>query len=209
MLWYRFCRIVAASILQLFYRPIRINPDRVPLTGPVLLISNHQSHFDPPAIACCLRKRACAFLARESLFHNPLFGWLIRSLNSIPIKRDASDTAAMKAALEALARGNPILVFPEGTRSETGEIQPFKRGVALLIKRSNAPVVPVAIHGSRDAWPKGRPFPRLLGARIAIAFGQPIDPDQLMTVGADQAIETIRQHILDLHEQTRQALEKS
>lgn len=206
MLWYRLCRFVAASILQILYRPIRINPDRVPLTGPVLLISNHQSHFDPPAIACCIRKRACAFLARDSLFKVPLLGRLIRSLNSIPIKRDASDTAAMKTTLEALARGNPILVFPEGTRSESDEIQPFKRGVALLIKRSSAPVVPIAIHGSRHAWPKGRPFPKLLGARIALAFGQPLDPAQLMQEGADHAIETIRNHILELHEQAKTAL---
>ncbi len=208
-LWYRLCRFTAASILQILYRPIRINPQRVPLTGPVLLIANHQSHLDPPAISVCLNKRACAFLARESLFNNPVFGWLIRSLNSIPIKREASDTSAMKATLEALERGFPILIFPEGTRSPDGAIQPFKRGMALLIKRSGAPIVPVAIHGSRDAWPKGRPLPKLLAKRIAIAFGEPLDPQTLMIDGPDSAISIIRERIITLHQEAILALENS
>ena len=207
MLWYRFCRFAAASVLQLLYRPIRLHTDRIPLTGPVLLVANHQSHLDPPAISVCLNKRACAFLARESLFKNRLFGWLIGSLNSIPIKRDATDTAGMKATLEALAEGKPILVFPEGTRSEDGEVQPFKRGVALLIKRSDALIVPIGIHGSADAWPKGKSRPFIRGKRIAIAFGAPLDPEQLMQNGADNAIETLRNHIIGLHQEAIGALE--
>lgn len=207
MLWYRFCRFIAASVLQVLYRPIRLHTDRIPLTGPVLLVANHQSHLDPPAISICLNKRACAFLARESLFKNRLFGGLIRSLNSIPIKRDAGDAGAMKTTLEALAKGHPILVFPEGTRSNDCVVQPFKRGMVLLIKRSNALVVPVAIHGSGDAWPKGRLRPYVLGKRIAIVFGEPLDPEHLMQGGPDSAVETLRNHILALQQEAIGTLE--
>lgn len=150
--------------------------------GACLFASNHQSMLDPPLIGSCL-PREISFVARRSLFENPVFGFVIRACHSIPIDRGAADLGAIRAALGALSEGRGLLIFPEGTRSHDGEIGPAKAGAGLLACKSGAPVVPIRIWGARDVLPKGAMFP-LGSARIRVRFG-PVIPPQVYDPGKD------------------------
>lgn len=173
--------------LTLVFRTRVFGAHHVPGTGGVLLICNHQSNLDPPAVSSSVTHRQLSFVAKEDLFRNRLGAWLFGSLNSIPLKLGESDARAIKQVVHRLRTGNAVLIFPEGTRTPNGRVQPFKRGMSLLVKRSACPVVPVAIEGPFDIWPKGGKM-RLLSARIAVRFGRPIDADELMRDGPDAAL---------------------
>lgn len=182
-------------VLTLFYRLRRYHTHRMPRTGPVLIAANHQSHLDPPAIGMCNTTRPTHFLARAGLFKNPAFAWLISAVNSVPIKEESGDLGAIREILARLETGVPVLVFPEGSRSPDGEVHEFKRGIALLLKRARCPVVPVAIEGAYDAFPRHRMFPRLFGCRIAVMVGHPIPHDELLKDGAEAGLERLKNEI--------------
>lgn len=150
--------------------------DRLP-TGPCLIASNHQSFLDPPLIGASLPFEI-AFVARKSLFANPVFGSIIRACRAIPLDRDEADLAAIRRALATLAEGRKLLIFPEGTRSADGGLLPAKAGAGLLALRSGVPVVPVRIRGARDVLPRGGAVP-MGAARIRIRFGRAIPAAQL------------------------------
>lgn len=145
--------------------------------GPCLIASNHQSFLDPPLIGASLPFEI-AFVARKSLFENPVFGRVIRACRAIPLDRDEADLAAIRRALATLAEGRKLLIFPEGTRSADGELLPAKAGAGLLALRSGTPVVPVRIRGARDVLPRGGSIP-MGGARIRIRFGKAITAAEL------------------------------
>jgi 1-acyl-sn-glycerol-3-phosphate acyltransferase len=148
----------------------------VPSTGGVLLVSNHQSFLDPVLVAVRLY-RPVSFMARSSLFHNPYFGWLIRNLRAFPIQQGRADVGAMKETIRQLQAGNVLNVFPEGSRTETGELGPIEKGIALIIRKAGVPVVPVAVEGSFRAWPKGRKFFR--PHPIRVIYGKPMELHRL------------------------------
>jgi 1-acyl-sn-glycerol-3-phosphate acyltransferase len=128
--------------------------ENVPPTGGVLLVSNHQSYLDPVLLAVWL-KRPMSYLAKSELFRNPAFAWLIRALNAFPLRQGKGDKGAIEETIRRLQQGHLLAVFPEGTRSEDGELQPIQRGVALVVRRANVPIIPVVLDGSFQAWPKG------------------------------------------------------
>lgn len=142
--------------------------------GACLFASNHQSMVDPPLIGSCL-PREISFVARRTLFDNPIFGFIIRACNSIPLDRGQADVGAIRAALAALAAGRGLLIFPEGTRSADGVIAEAKAGAGLLACKSGVPVVPIHIRGARDVLPRGALFP-LVAARVRVRFGRPLAP---------------------------------
>jgi 1-acyl-sn-glycerol-3-phosphate acyltransferase len=121
--------------------------------GPAILASNHASYIDPPLVGVACNKDIY-YLARKSLFEKPVFGPLIARVNAFPVDRDRGDVAAVRAILQILKAGNRVVVFPEGTRSSDGNLQPAKAGVGLIIAKSLAPVVPIRIFGSYAALPK-------------------------------------------------------
>lgn len=149
---------------------------KVPLEGPLIIASNHASYMDPPAIGCCI-PRPVGYMARETLFDNPLFGAWIRSLNAFPVDRDGDSRQAIRQACERLAEGWALLVFPEGTRTVTGHLQEVRGGAGMLAARSGAPVLPVYLWGSYQSWPRGRSFPSrhrfkfLVGDVISVSKG--------------------------------------
>lgn len=143
-------------------------------TGACLFASNHQSMLDPPLIGSCL-PREIAFIARRSLFDNPVFGSVIRACHAIPVDRGEADIGAIRVALAALAEGRGLLIFPEGTRSQDGEFGEAKAGAGLLACKSGVPVVPIQIRGARDVLPRGALFP-VGGAQVRVRFGQPLMP---------------------------------
>lgn len=145
----------------------------MPRSGGVLLASNHQSFLDPAIIATCLG-REVHFMARSSLFRVPGFGPLISSLKAFPVDRDRTDLRAIRSTVERLRGGAVVLVFPEGTRTRTGEVGRVKAGIGLLARRSGVPIVPVRITGAFEVWPRTRLFPGL--GTIDILFGPPFRP---------------------------------
>ena len=147
--------------------------ENIPRTGGCLLAANHQSFLDPPLVAAFL-PREMHFMARRSLFRNPVFRALIVRYNAFAIERDRADVKGVRSAIERLEAGSILLVFPEGTRTRDGAVGPMKAGIGLLAERSAVPIVPVLIMGAHKVWPKGRLFPGL--GSIRLAFGKPILP---------------------------------
>jgi 1-acyl-sn-glycerol-3-phosphate acyltransferase len=113
-------------------------------------------------------------MARDDLFDRPLFNSLIRSLNAFPVRKNSADRTAVREAARRLAEGALVVVFPEGTRNDSGKLLQLQGGAALVAKKARCPIVPVAIHGARDAWPKR--FLIFHFWPVKVAFGPPIDP---------------------------------
>ncbi len=181
-------------LLIAFYGIRRYGKEQVTPNGPAIYVANHQSHLDPPIVGVLIADRPFSSLARASLFRNPFFAALIRWLGAVPLQQGKGDTAAIKTALAELEAGRRILIFPEGSRTHDGKLQPFKRGVILLIKRAKVPVIPVALDGAYDVWPIHRALPRLHG-RVGVVAGQPIDAEDLLADGPDKALERLRRTI--------------
>jgi 1-acyl-sn-glycerol-3-phosphate acyltransferase len=194
ILWWHFLHYLCFLWFLTCYRFRGFGQRHIPATGPVLFVSNHQSFLDPIVVGLAAHHRQFYALARSTLFDHPILGWLIRSLNAVPVARGESDTAAMRKCLDVLAEDHALLVFPEGTRSLDGTTGSFGRGIALLIKRSGATVVPVAIEGAFAAWPKGRKLPRGSG-RIQVMYGEPIPPSVLQSMKPDAALSLLRDRV--------------
>jgi 1-acyl-sn-glycerol-3-phosphate acyltransferase len=145
--------------------------EHVPRTGPVLLVANHASVLDPPLVGAACPRRL-SFLAKAELFDVPLLGALIRRLGARPLRREGPDAGALRTALRVLREGGALLVFPEGTRSADGVLGPAKPGAGMLAVLGQAPVVPVYVSGSAQAWPRGRKLPRRTS--ITVTFGPPL-----------------------------------
>ena len=147
----------------------------IPRRGGCIIACSHQSFLDPVIIGFS-SSRAVNYLARSSLFKRGIFAALIRSYGAMELERDEADMKALKKCVERLRRGEIVLLFPEGTRTRTGEIGPLKPGVFLISSRAGVPVVPAAVEGSLKAWPRGRLLPR--PAMVRIAYGEPIYPEK-------------------------------
>jgi len=129
--------------------------DNLPSTGPVVVISNHLSLWDPLVVGSAM-KRKVYFMAKEELFHYPLVGCMIRSWGAFPVKRGHTDRKALKNAMEVLRSGHVLGIFPEGTRSTTGKLQDFKSGAVSLAVKFGAPILPVGLIGTKNIFSKGR-----------------------------------------------------
>jgi 1-acyl-sn-glycerol-3-phosphate acyltransferase len=151
-----------------------VDAKNVPKSGPLILAPNHSSFLDPPALACAL-PRMTTFMAKEELFRNKLFGWLISSVGSFPVRRGTTDMEAIRNAAKLLESGSALLIFPEGTRNDGDTMLPINRGVELLARKSGASVVPVGIVGTHIKWGKGRK--RKLFQKVTVNFGEPIRPE--------------------------------
>jgi 1-acyl-sn-glycerol-3-phosphate acyltransferase len=193
--FYNFCNRAVHLAYIVFFRYRRYGRSRLPLTSACILVCNHQSHLDPPAVGSLAIGRGVHFLARGTLFSSPAFGWLIRKLNSIPLRRGEADLVAIKEALKRLESGAAMVVFAEGTRSEDGAMKPFERGTLLLLRKSRCPIVPVAVEGFHDIWPKGQKRPRLFGGVSAGMIGEPIPHDELLKDGPDEALRRLAREI--------------
>jgi 1-acyl-sn-glycerol-3-phosphate acyltransferase len=147
------------------------HPERVPLQGPVILASNHASFLDPPLIGAGV-KRGINYLARDTLFRFPVVGWLLRHWNVVPVDREGGGGAGLKAILDRLLAGGAIVLFPEGTRTRDGRLQPARSGIGLTVVKSTAAVVPVRVFGTYEAY--GRQVKIPLPRRIAVKYGRPM-----------------------------------
>src|SRR5437588_4900257 len=190
-LGYHLSRLLA----QLFFGFRIINRERVIQTGPVILAVNHQSFLDPP-LAGNAADRPIFFLAKKSLMDVPVLGWLLPKLNVIPVNLEGSDRSALKALIRILNAGECALVFPEGTRTPDGNLQPAAAGVGLLIGKTRAPVVPMRIFGAFDVWPMGGKL-RFSG-KITLVVGEPIHFSEGELAGGGRDLYTrLSQRVMD------------
>lgn len=203
MLFFRLCFAVAWLLLTIFYRLRVFHRDRVPETGGLIVVSNHQSHFDPPIIGVTLRRRHIVPIAKQGLFKNRLLGRLITNLNAISINEKEGDAVAIRRAIKELAKGRCVLIFPEGSRTPDGNLQPFKRGAWVLVSRARCSVLPVAVEGPFDAWPRSQKYPSLWGQRVMVSYGEPISFDRLEAMGPDASLKMIAETVDELRSKLR------
>jgi 1-acyl-sn-glycerol-3-phosphate acyltransferase len=169
--YYRTIYLLAKLVARWFFRFRVLHQERLIQDGPVILAMNHQSYLDPPfAGSAC--NRDIYYLARKSLLKNKFFGWLLPKLNVIPVDQEGGDRSALKALIRILRSGNCALVFPEGSRTLDGNVQPALPGVGFVIAKTLAPVVPMRIFGAHEALPRGGG--KLRFHPITIVIGEPI-----------------------------------
>jgi len=144
----------------------------IPDTGPFVVASNHASNLDPILLGFTIVKRQIGFLAKEELFHVPLLKSVIPLWGAFPVKRGSRDSGAIETFLETLSHGKPLLLFPEGTRTLDGELQPAKTGVGRLLYGAKVPVIPAYVAGTFECFRKGSRFPR--PGRTSVSYGQPV-----------------------------------
>jgi CMP/dCMP kinase len=181
--WYRMTCAFFGMMLKFLNQYKIYGIQNVPKSGGVILASNHASYLDPPAVGAGSRKvRMTHFMARDTLFRRPLMGAFLRRVGVIPLDRERGDIKAMKTAIQLLRDGASVALFPEGTRSENGELQPAKPGIGFLVAKGEAPVVPVYVHGSYDAWSKHSGG--LKRKPISIIFGKLITREEIQSLGS-------------------------
>jgi 1-acyl-sn-glycerol-3-phosphate acyltransferase len=169
----------------------------VPHHGGALMVSNHQSLLDPPLLGVRV-KRPMSYMAKSELFKHGWFAWIIRRLGAFPVRQGAGDVGAIKETVARLKEGRMLNIFPEGGRTEDGEIQPMQSGVALVVRRAGVPIIPVAIHGSYEAWPKGERF--FHRHPIRVVYGPPLD---VTGMKGDDIVRLIDRSIRTLFERLR------
>lgn len=170
-MFYTIVKNIVKIYMKLRYKITVRGLENVPLSGPIIIASTHISDLDPPLVAVT-SKRQLAFFAKEELFKIPVLGFIISRLNAFPVSRGKSDRAALKKSVEVLEEGNMLLIFPEGTRSRSGELGEFQEGASFIAMKANATIVPTAITGQYD---KKR--------GVTITYGTPIDVKVLNDAG--------------------------
>ena len=158
-------------VFALYFRSRAFHAERVPRTGPVILASNHASFLDPFLVGASV-SREINYLARDDLFRFPVIGWLLRQWQSVPVNREGGGAKGLKAILDRLLAGGAIILFPEGTRTRDGKLQPARSGIGLTVIKSPAPVVPVRVFGTYEAYNRHMRLPR--PRRVEVKFGQPL-----------------------------------
>jgi 1-acyl-sn-glycerol-3-phosphate acyltransferase len=156
---------------KIFYHHKVYGKENIPPGGGIIA-PNHCSFWDPPLVGISCPDKI-HFLARDTLFHFAPFAWLIRQLNTHPVKSGAGNLSTLKTALEFVQSGKKVVIFPEGKRSSDGQLHKGQLGVGMLVQRARCQVIPVYIHGTFEAWNSHRKFPKFSG-RTACIFGKPI-----------------------------------
>lgn len=142
--------------------------EHIPSEEAVIIAPNHKSYFDPPLVGVAIKKRVVHYMAKEELFRNPFFGWILRQFGTFPVKRGSVDRTAVRQAVKELKNGNALGIFPEGTRIKRSGLGRFHSGMASLALMTGTPVIPVAIVGSADMPHKKGPLAVLIGMPIQV-----------------------------------------
>ncbi len=154
----------------------------VPKTGGVIMVSNHQSYLDPLILGCACPRRPVRFMARDTLFKNPIFGALIRTIHAFPVKRGGADRQAWRAFETMVKDGELVSFFPEGTRSDDGKLQTANAGSGMLIHRcKDAFILPVRVRGTYKVLNKSKGYQGLHPA--SVVFGPRVDISAELALG--------------------------
>jgi len=193
-------KLASAVFVGLFFRLRAYGITNLPKQGGALLLSNHQSFLDPMLVGCPV-SRPTFFMARDTLFRNPVCGAILRAVNAFPVRRGRPDRRAIRTAIGRLAAGELLVMFPEGTRTRDGELQPFKGGFRLLVRKANVPVIPVVIDGAYEAWPRSRLLPR--PGPVRVTYGRCIPPAEFERLSDDEAAERVAREMSRMLDELR------
>lgn len=189
---YDMIRVLARLIVVWFCRFRVSGREHWPARGGALVCANHQSYLDPPLVGLTCPRRL-TYLGRTTLFQNRLLAPIITFLDTIPIDREGGGLAGLKETLRRLKGGDMVLIFPEGTRTRDGELQPLKPGFCAVARRSKVPLVPVALDGAFDVWPRRSPLPR--GGRLAVVIGEPITAAEVSRLSDQELVAELGRRI--------------
>lgn len=167
--------MLAIRVWSLLLWPARVEGhEHVPDHGGALIIANHGSLLDIPAVAQAAGPRHAAFVARRSLTTSRFMDRLLEGTEAILVEPGTSDRAALRQIVDDLKAGNLVVIFPEGTRCVDGRLQAFKGGAVMSARMAGVPIIPCGVEGAYDAWPRHRRWPRR--KRIHVRFSGPVDP---------------------------------
>lgn len=171
--WYRVARGLVEVFCRAFWRVDLVGLDRIPRSGAYVIAPVHRSNVDT-LLAGCLTRRRVRFMGKDSLWRYKPLGQLFSSLGAFPVVRGMPDRDALRTCEQALAAGEPVVLFPEGTRKSGPVVQDLFEGAVFVAARANVPIIPVGIGGSEWAMPKGSRG--LRPVKVAVVVGAPIPP---------------------------------
>lgn len=196
---YRLAQTIAKGIAVPLFRLRVFGKGNIPLRGGVLIVANHPTYLDPVLLAI-VAPRPFSFIAKRPLFRMPLIRTFLWWLDCIPVEQDTPDRRALRLSVQKLRGGDAVVVFPEGTRSDHGQLRPFQLGPALIALEAKVPIVPCGLAGFYRAWRMESPLPR--PAPVAIVFGEPFtvtpSPDVPLRETLRKVTEEIRSTIQGL-----------
>jgi len=165
--WFHIASAITWVIAKILFRLEVVGIENVPKKGPFIIASSHASNIDPPILSA-LTHIPIRYWAKAELLKVPLLRTFLKGVRIIPIHRGQPDKASLRCVFDALKDGEVLLLFPEGTRSRTGQLQAGQRGAGMIWARADVPLVPVYIEGAYEAWPPGKKFPRPRKIRIHV-----------------------------------------
>jgi 1-acyl-sn-glycerol-3-phosphate acyltransferase len=195
-LFYRWLRITSRLIASVAFGFRTEGREHLNIDGGGMLLSTHQSLMDPVLVGL-ISNRRLNYLARKSLFKNPVFGFLIRVLDAIEIDRDRGGLTGLREMLKRLQQGELVLLFPEGTRTSDGSVGEIKPGFIPVARRAQVPLIPIAIVGAYDCLPRGTKLPTR--KPIAVVVGKPIPSELYLPMTDADLISTLREQLNSLH----------
>ncbi len=174
--WYAVARGAVEGVCRTYWRVEIRGREHIPRSGPYVIAPVHRSNIDT-LLAGCLTHRRIRFMGKDSLWKHRWSAALLSSLGGFPVHRGTPDREALRVCEEALRGGEPVVLFPEGTRQSGPTVRPLFEGAAFVALRAGVPIIPVGIGGSEWAMPRGRK--RILPVKVAMVVGPPIDvPDR-------------------------------
>ncbi|MCE5299703.1 MAG: 1-acyl-sn-glycerol-3-phosphate acyltransferase [Spirochaetia bacterium] len=201
---HNFWKIISWFILRVFHFTKVINAKNIPLKGGYIAAANHSSFWDPPLMGIGSWRRVFRFMARDTLFNVPVWGWMMEKMGAIPVKRGAVDRDAWTRVIDALKDGWIVGMYPEGTRTPDGEIKAGRAGVGMMAYRAKCGIIPVYIHNSYKAWPKGKLLPKPF-VPLTVIYGEPFTVEDLLAKEESKEVyrqitDRIMEHILKLRD---------
>jgi 1-acyl-sn-glycerol-3-phosphate acyltransferase len=170
--WYLLGYSLSKAIAKSFFHYRVLGAENMIEEGPCIIAANHCSYLDPPLVGVAFR-RGIHYLARKSLLDWPVLGPIFPQLNVIPVDQKNADRSALMGAIRVVREGGAVLIFPEGTRSPDGRLQAGQPGIGMIAAKTGAPVLPAAITGSYEAFPRRSEGKGVRAVPITVTFGQP------------------------------------
>ncbi len=202
-LFYRFIRLSARIVAVNVFEFRGLGREHTIVEGGALILSSHQSHFDPVLIGATFNEQL-NYLARRTLFNNKLFGTVISLLDAIELDRDRSGLAGLKETIKRVRSGSKVLIFPEGTRTSDGKIARLKPGFLAVARRCKVPLIPIAITGAYEALPKGAKFPVRQPLRVSV--GGTIEFSEFEHLSDEDMLELVQSRLDECYRRARRSL---
>ena len=170
---YAFLRAVMRTMVWVYLAGLFkvVGAENIPRTGPLIICPNHSATLDPPMVPAFVPRGDSWSMAKSEYFRRPLSRFIFRAYHAFPVVRHTADRAALKWSFDLLKAGHVLIIYPEGTRVESGVLAAPEPGAGFLAQKAGCPVLPVGLTGTRECLPKGARWPRR--TKVTITFGKP------------------------------------